>query len=145
MMVGKGNNLKSMAYVGNIAAFIEYALTMDKGVHVFNYIDKPDFTMNQLVRKVNSIIKGRDKTGIRIPYFLGYFGGLCFDLLSRLTKKEFPVSAIRVKKFASDTMFDTSIPDKCDFKAPVDLEKALMNTIKFEFIEKNEGPLFYSE
>lgn len=145
IMVGSGKNKKSMAYVENVAAFIEYALSLESGIHVFNYIDKPDFTMDQLVKKVNAIIKGKSGTGIRIPFFLGYLGGKFFDLVSRITHKEFPISAIRVKKFVSDTLFDTSIPVKSGFVAPVNLETALYNTIKFEFIDKYNGPLFYSE
>lgn len=47
LMVGKGTNYKSMAYVGNIAAFIKYHLENTKpGYQVFNYIDKPDVNMN---------------------------------------------------------------------------------------------------
>lgn len=48
LMIGAGNNQKSMAYVENVAAFIYFATTFTTGKHVFNYIDKPDFTMNEL-------------------------------------------------------------------------------------------------
>ena len=46
LMFGDGRNKKSMAYVENVAAFIEYSLSFKKGVHIYNYIDKPDFDMN---------------------------------------------------------------------------------------------------
>jgi len=53
LMVGKGTNYKSMAYVGNIAAFIKYHLgNTNPGYQVFNYIDKPDLNMNDLVSQV---------------------------------------------------------------------------------------------
>lgn len=48
LMIGAGNNQKSMAYVENIASFLKFATTFESGRHVFNYIDKPDFTMNEL-------------------------------------------------------------------------------------------------
>ena len=52
-MVGKGNNRKSMAYVGNIAAFVKYLIdNVSTGYNVYNYIDKPDKDMNQLVEHV---------------------------------------------------------------------------------------------
>jgi nucleoside-diphosphate-sugar epimerase len=51
-MVGKGTNVKSMAYVENVAAFIEYNLNNQPGEQLFNYIDKPDFDMNTLVAEV---------------------------------------------------------------------------------------------
>ena len=46
-MVGNGKNRKSMAYVENVAAFIEYSMSFKPGVHIYNFIDKPDFTMNR--------------------------------------------------------------------------------------------------
>src|SRR5690606_41923624 len=52
VMVGNGRNVKSMAYVENIAAFLEYSLGFGPGVHLYNYVDKPDFDMNSLVKKV---------------------------------------------------------------------------------------------
>lgn len=48
LMIGSGDNQKSMAYVENIAAFIHYVTGLSEGKYVFNYIDKPDFTMNEL-------------------------------------------------------------------------------------------------
>ena len=53
MMIGDGTNRKSMAYVENITAFLEYSLGFENGVHIYNYIDKPDFDMNTLVANVN--------------------------------------------------------------------------------------------
>ena len=52
IMIGKGKNRKSMGYVENIAAFIEYSMSFKPGVYVYNFIDKPDYTMNSLVKKV---------------------------------------------------------------------------------------------
>ncbi len=36
VMVGNGKNVKSMAYVENVAAFIEYILNFGPGVHIYN-------------------------------------------------------------------------------------------------------------
>jgi len=144
MMIGNGTNRKSMAYVENVAAFLEYSLGFDNGVHIYNYIDKPDFDMNTLVKNVNKIL-GKDKTiGFRLPFFMGYGIGKVFDLVAVLTGKKFTVSSIRVKKFCSDSLFGTSI-EESGFVRPVKLEDGLASTIKHEFVEKNEGELFYSE
>jgi nucleoside-diphosphate-sugar epimerase len=52
-MVGAGTNYKSMAYVGNIVEFIKFSLSNVKpGYDVYNYVDKPDLNMNQLVLKL---------------------------------------------------------------------------------------------
>ena len=55
IMIGNGKNTKSMAYVENVAAFIEHSLSFNPGVHIYNYIDKPDFNMNTLISKTRKI------------------------------------------------------------------------------------------
>jgi nucleoside-diphosphate-sugar epimerase len=143
-MVGKGTNVKSMAYVENVAAFIEYNLNNSAGEHLFNYIDKPDFNMNTLVAEVNRIL-GRPAKLIHWPYWLGYFGGLCFDVLAIIMHKKLPISSIRVKKFCSNTMFDATNIKKTNFKEPVHLIEGLTRTVKYEFIDKIETQVFYTE
>lgn len=52
-MIGKDQNKKSMAYVGNIIALIKNRLEMSEpGHHIFNYADKPDFAMIKLKRTI---------------------------------------------------------------------------------------------
>ncbi len=145
-MIGNGKNVKSMAYVENVAAFLEFSLNNGPGEHLYNYIDKPDFNMNTLVKSVKSALGKKSVTGIHWPYWLGYCGGLCFDTVAFITRKKLPISRIRIKKFCSDTSFETSFIKKTDFKAPVSLEKGIENTIKFEFVDKHEKDiLFYTE
>ena len=64
---------------------------------MFNYIDKPDMNMNELVQQVEKSLDKKLPT-VRLPYWLGYMGGLSFDLFAKLTGKKFSVSAVRVKK-----------------------------------------------
>jgi nucleoside-diphosphate-sugar epimerase len=145
IMVGHGNNRKSMAYVENVAAFIEHSLGFGPGVHVYNFIDKPDFSMNRLVSTVNRMLGRKYRVGLRLPYWLGYGLGKCFDGVAALTRRSFTISSIRVKKFCSDTVFDTSVGDT-GFKSPVSLEEALERTIRHEFLEDHSGErVFYSE
>jgi GlcNAc-P-P-Und epimerase len=133
IMVGTGKNVKSMAYVENVAAFIDHCLGFGPGEHLYNYVDKPDFDMNSLIRHVNALLKKKTRVGLRLPYGLGYSGGLFFDVLSRLTGKKYPISAIRVKKFCSNTQFAASKTSVSGFKAPVSLEEGISRTIDFEF------------
>ncbi|HCR59585.1 MAG TPA: UDP-N-acetylglucosamine 4-epimerase, partial [Raoultella sp.] len=136
LMIGAGNNQKSMAYVENIAAFLNFATTFESGRHVFNYIDKPDFTMNELTDVICTALH-RKKNNIRIPYAVGITGGYCLDLLSKITGKEFPVSSIRVKKFCARTQFKSNNIAATGFKAPVTLEQGIANTVRHEFLEKH--------
>ena len=52
VMIGKGLNRKSIAYVGNVAAYLLYAATKTDGFSLVNYADKPDLTMNELILNV---------------------------------------------------------------------------------------------
>ena len=145
IMVGEGNNRKSMAYVENISAFIEYSLGFSSGVHIFNYVDKPDLSMNELIRIVGEVLDRKSIGRFRLPYLVGYAAGKVFDFFAFVTKKKFTISSIRVKKFCADTVFSTGI-EKTGFVPPVSVFDALKQTIRYEFIEshKEEG-LFYSE
>ena len=134
-----------MAYVENLAAFLEFSLTFKPGVHIYNYIDKPDFTMNQLVGTVNRMLGKSEEIGFRLPYSIGFAIGKAFDLLAAITGKRFTISSIRVKKFCANSMFNTSI-EKSGFVAPVPLGEALERTVRHEFLESHEDEgLFYSE
>lgn len=145
VMVGSGLNRKSMAYVENVAAFLEYSLDFKPGVYVYNYIDKPDFTMNALVAHVNKLLGRSEEIKFRLPFSLGLLIGLSFDLFAKITGKKFSISAIRVKKFCANSVYESAIKST-GFKPPVPLIDAIESTIRFEFIEdhKNEQ-VFYSE
>jgi len=146
MMVGRGINKKSMAYVGNIVAFIQYCIETQKpGYRLFNYIDKPDLDMNDLVIQVEKSLN-KKLPAIRLPYWLGYMGGLSFDLLAKLTGKKFSVSAVRVKKFCATTQFDATKAHNTGFKSPFTLSEGLHNTLHYEFIDpQKDDVVFVSE
>ena len=134
-----------MAYVENIAAFIEYSMSFRPGVHTYNFIDKPDFTMNQLVGSVKRMLGQHDNIGFRLPYAVGYGIGKGFDLVAALTGKRLSISSIRVKKFCANSVYNTAI-DNTGFVPPVPLAQALEKTIRHEFIEKHDDePLYVSE
>ena len=145
VMVGDGLNRKSMAYVENVAAFLEYSLDFKPGVHIYNYIDKPDFTMNALVAHVNKLLGRSSEIKFRLPFSLGILIGSSFDLVAKITGKKFPISAIRVKKFCANSVYESAI-ESTGFIPPVPLMDAIEKTVRFEFIEdhKNEQ-VFYSE
>lgn len=145
LMVGNGENRKSLAYVENVAAFIEYSMSFKPGLHIYNYIDKPDFTMNQLVGSVKRILGQSEKISFRLPFAVGYAIGKCFDLVAAITGKRLAISSIRVKKFCANSVYNTSIPET-GFVPPVPLGQALERTIRHEFIEKHDDePLYFSE
>ena len=145
MMVGKGQNKKSMAYVGNIVALINDRIEKKtSGFHVFNYADKPDFSMTELVNVIENKMNILTPKS-RIPYWIGMIGGYGFDLLGLITRRKLSISSVRVKKFSATTQFDASKVNS-SFEAPYTLEQGLDATLEHEFINPKEDEiLFYSE
>ncbi len=134
LMVGDGNNKKSMAYVGNIVAFVKFMIdNVTTGYNVFNYIDKPDFNMNELVGHVSKVLNKHIPT-THFPLWMGMIGGYCFDLLAKLTGKKLTISSVRVKKFCATTEFDATKVHSTGFKAPYTLGEGLARTLEFEFV-----------
>ena len=147
IMIGNGNNNKSMAYVGNLAAFIKYCLDNNqKGYHIYNYVDKPDLTMKELVGLVRKRLN-KKSFSIHIPYFIGYVGGSCLDIISKITTQKFSISAVRVKKFCATTQFNAQKMLDLGFKPPYSLEEGLGRTVDYEFKSKisSTSQVFYSE
>ena len=145
IMIGKGENKKSMSYVENVVAFIKLRIeSIDQGYHVFNYADDPDFTMKELIYVIE------DKMNIKvpkisIPYWIGVIFGYMFDLISIIFQKQLPLSSIRIKKFCATTQFDATKVKKI-FDPPYSLKEGLSRTLQFEFIEpKKDEITFYTE
>ncbi|WDF68361.1 NAD-dependent epimerase/dehydratase family protein [Sphingobacterium oryzagri] len=133
MMIGKGENRKSMAYVGNVVAFIQFLLeNKTMGSTVYNYVDKPDFTTNDLVRHTGEAL-GKTLSARRIPYWLGMLGGYGFDVLAAITRKKLAISSVRVKKFCAETQYDSTKAMQSGFQPPFPMEEGLRRTLHAEF------------
>jgi len=146
LMVGKGENKKSMAYIGNIVAFLESCVASKQKYGVYNYVDTPDLTMNELVSQVRAKLKGKDGVGPRLPYWLGIILGYTADLVAKLSGRNLPVSSIRVKKFASSTEFMSAKSSLDNFHPPFLLSDGVERTLQSEFISPDPNrEIFYTE
>lgn len=144
LMVGKGENYKSMAYVGNIVAFVKYLIdNVNEGLNVFNYIDKPDKNMNDLVATVSRVLQ-KHIPSTHYPYWLGMLGGYGFDLLAKISGKKLAISSVRVKKFCATTQFDATKAHQSGFVPPYTIEDGLKRTLEFEFINPKPDQITYT-
>lgn len=137
VMVGKGTNKKSMAYVGNVAAFLKHCLNEKPGFALYNYADKPDFDMNTLTDVVYRKL-GKAKPGVRIPYPVGLMAGAAFDLLARITRRKFPISTVRVQKFCADTTCAADRLRTTGFVPRYTLAEGLERMIDSDFLGKGD-------
>lgn len=136
LMIGDGANRKSMAYVGNIAPFLASGLDAGPGVHLTNYTDKPDLTTRELVEAIAGTLGLPVRTSRSLPLPIGMAAGHVFDLVARVSGRSFPVSAVRIKKFAADTTIDTTRLERSGFTRPFGITEALRRTLRAEFPEK---------
>ena len=133
IVIGNGQNRKSLAYVENVADFLVHALSFEAGVHVYNYADKPDPDMNQLVSLAGQTLGNGGRQPLHLPYGLGLGAGLGCDLMARITGRSFPVSSARVRKYAANTQFANARCLGTGFTPRHDLKDALVAVIRHEF------------
>lgn len=129
VLIGNGRNVKSLAYADNVAAFLAFSLGLPQGVHVYNYVDKPDQTVAALVALVRRELDLPVNDRLRIPYAVAVGAATLLDAVARLTGREFAVTAARVRRFCAATVYETSVA-KTGFVAPVPMVEALARTAR---------------
>ncbi|MCF0203091.1 MAG: NAD-dependent epimerase/dehydratase family protein [Bacteroidaceae bacterium] len=133
LIVGTGKNKKSMAYVGNLVAFINFLLqNKTTGYNVYNYVDKPDIDMNTLVSYTSTLLH-KATPAIHLPYALGITAAYILDIIATLTRKKLPVSSVRVRKFCATTQFDATKAHSIGFIPPFTLQEGIARTLQHEF------------
>lgn len=136
IIVGSGKNRKSLAYVGNLVAFLEHCLDFPTGIHLFNYADKPDLSSGEIVEIVRAELGMTDTNRVRLPYSLGLLAGYVFDLIAWATRRRFALSSIRIRKFCADTTVSTRrLEQVAGFSRRCSLPDALRKMVRYEFIE----------
>ncbi len=138
LKIGSGKNKKSMAYVGNVADFLKFCLNGPEGMQLFNYADKPDLDVNEMLE---IIYKGLDKEqpSFSLPYGIGLGAGYAFDGLARVTGKNFPISSVRIQKFCADTTCSAERCRQAGFEPRYSLEDGLKNMIDHEFAGRKKA------
>ncbi len=134
IMIGDGNNIKSIAYVENVAAFLVYALSFTEGLHHYNYVDTPDLTVKQLVMQIKNALGDVNSSFLKLPLSLGVLIGSLCDMFAFITKRTLPLSRVRVKKFVANTVFSAEKALNTGFIPPVPIENALNKTVSDEFL-----------
>ena len=133
LMVGRGDNRKSMSYVGNIVEYLADVLDSPVGVHLTNYADKPDLSTKEIIDVLREAMELRGGVGPRLPLWVGLIGGHSLDAVARITRRTFPISAIRIRKFVSDTTVNTDRLEATGYRPKYPLSEAIRRTIDAEF------------
>jgi nucleoside-diphosphate-sugar epimerase len=132
LMIGDGKNKKSIAYVENLVDFILHVLKFPPGVHIYNYVDTPDLSMNHLIRLIYRSIGIDKRLLFGIPFVAGYLIGTMFDISAAVLNQKLPISRVRVRKFCSNSIFSTKAVN-AGFKPRFSLTDAVEKTVKYEY------------
>ena len=135
VMVGNGRNRKSVAYVQNVVAFLEFVSRFETGERLFNYADKPDYDTNTLTTLLYSMLGRRRHFQWWIPCWCGLGFGMACDAVSWLTRRPLAVNVARVQKFCGSTQVSAAKAFQTGFSPPVSLEDGLARTVDAEFTE----------
>lgn len=133
LMVGDGSNHKSMSYVGNIVEFLAGALEAPAGITLINYADKPDLSTRELLAVLRAAMGIKHGGALRLPLWLGLAGGHAIDGVAKVTRRNFPVSAIRIRKFVADTTVNTERLQATGYRPKHSLAEGIARTIEAEF------------
>lgn len=131
VMVGKGDNIKAVAYVENL---VEATLLMMKrlkpGVETINYSDQPYKTSLEIA---NIIRKEMGKGPLRLKFPLGLAMCLAypFDILAKAIKFNLPITANRIKKFNSPTVHGSKKVRDLGFEQKVTTEEGLRKMVQW--------------
>jgi len=129
LMLGAGHNVKSMAHVENIATFLAFLADRPERHGVYNYADKPDFSVRDLVRFVDVTLGRADRYRPYLPAMLGIAGGHLADIVSSLSSKQLPVSAVRVRKFCASSEINAERAMNSGFTPPQSLKEGLREMV----------------
>ncbi len=134
IFIGKGNNIKSIAYVENLIEATIFLLNrLRPGIEYYNYVDEPQMTIKQIVNTI-SRYGGVKIPNIHFPLVLAIILTSPFDMLEKITGRLFPITAKRIKKFNTETHFLADKIRKIGFKQPISLEEGLRRTVSW-FLE----------
>ncbi len=141
VMVGDGKNRKSMAFVENVAAFIAHVADCgpgSSGVSVYNYCDKPDFNMNELLAVAAASIGQGESQAISAFPIAWAWRSVPSSTPSRAGREKPSRSARSACRNSAPTR--SSMQTACaktGFAPPYDLREGLMETIAREFKGKS--------
>ena len=131
IFIGKGTNIKSIAYVENLIKATTFLLDRLKpGIDYFNYSDEPQMAIREIVDTICRYA-GVTIHKFAIPLSLAMVLTFPFDILEKVTGRLFPITAKRIKKFNTATHYKAQKIRVAGFKQPVTLEDGFKKTLEW--------------
>jgi len=131
VMVGKGDNIKAVAYVENLVGATLFMMKrMKPGVETVNYSDHPHKTSLEITNTIRKEM-GKGLLGFKFPLGLALCLAYPFDILAKIVKFNFPITANRIKKFNSPTVHGSKKVRDLGFKQKATTEEGLRKMVQW--------------
>jgi len=142
VMVGRGRNRKSLCHVGNLVSLMTLLLRETPRELTINAVDKPDLTMEALVRLIRKELGiSRLIDRIQIPYSVAIASGEAASLVGRVMGRDVQTTVLRIRKFKAETVVESKIFGELPLESRVPLEEGLQRMIQaFEHESSQLGP-----
>lgn len=131
VMVGNGHTLKTTSYIENlIPATFFLSNRLSEGVQVFIYVDEPVLSTKALVDQIYHLL-GKTSPSWHVPLWVARPLASVSDVIAEATGIDLPITASRIEKFCTSTLFDASAIRDLGFEQPVSNEEALRRTVNW--------------
>lgn len=138
-MVGDGETLKTTSYIDNlIEATFFLSNRMSDGVQTFIYVDEPVLSTGELVEQIHRLL-GASPPSWSIPVSVARSVASVSDLVAQITGIDFPITAARIEKFCTPTVFDGGAIRELGFEQPVSNRDALRKTVEWHRKKNADG------
>lgn len=139
VFIGKGTNIKSVAYVENLVEATVFLLDMRKpSINYFNYSDEPQMSIREIVDVISRHVGVRVPES-KMPLFLALILTFPFDVLQKITGRVQPITAKRIKKFSTPTHFKADKIREAGFVQPISLEEGFKRTLEWFLREEDRN------
>ena len=106
-IIGKGLNIKSIAYAGNLVDSVMFCLEKIKDdIFIYNYSDYPQKNIFEQSKVISEIVLKKSKL-IKIPLSVTKLITIPVDFLEKVFNRDLKINSMRVKKFTVSTFFNS--------------------------------------
>lgn len=132
VMIGDGSARKTTSYIDNLLAANFFLLDrLQNGVETYIYVDEPIMSTRELVDIIYDAL-GRDPLRWSLPLSIARPIAKISDVAASITGIDFPITAARIEKFCTSTIFEASAIRELGFTQPVDNQEAVRETVRWQ-------------
>lgn len=132
VMIGDGAVRKTTSYIDNLIAANFFLLqNLTPGTHPYIYVDDPIMSTRELVDVIYDEM-GRTPPQWFVPLAVAKPMAAIADLVAAVTGIDLPITAARIEKFCTPTVFDSSAIREEGFEQPVANEEAVRETVRWQ-------------